>query len=48
MEWIGTKQGEDCIEGVGGGAIVGEGGYEGEGRVKDTTAGLGRFGPLSS
>jgi hypothetical protein len=31
VEWIGTIQGEDCIEGVGGGGIVGEGGY---GRVR--------------
>jgi hypothetical protein len=29
VEWIGTIQGEDCIEGVGGGGIVGEGGYAG-------------------
>ena len=32
MEWIRTIEGEDCIEGKGGGAIVEEGGYEGEGR----------------
>ena len=32
MEWIGTKQGEGCIKGDGGGVIVGEGGYGGEGR----------------
>ena len=35
MEWIGTKQGENCIEGVGGGGIVGGGGYRGEGREKE-------------
>jgi len=27
-----TKQGEGCIKGDGGGVIVGEGGYGGEGR----------------
>jgi len=32
-----TKQGEDCIEGVGGGGIVEEGGYGGgEGRGRRT------------
>ena len=39
MELIGTKEGEDCMEGEGGGGIVVEGGYGGEGRRKeDTTA----------
>ena len=32
MKWIGTKEGEDCMEGEGGGGIVVEGGYGGEGR----------------
>ena len=32
VEWIGTKQGEGCIKGEGGGGVVGEGGYGGEGR----------------
>jgi hypothetical protein len=39
VEWIGTKQGEDCIEGEGGGGIVGREDYGGEGRkMEDTTA----------
>ena len=32
MEWIGTKQGEGCIEGEGGGGIVTKGEFGGEGR----------------
>jgi hypothetical protein len=39
VELIGTKEGEGCMEGEGGGGIVVEGGYGGEGRRKeDTTA----------
>jgi hypothetical protein len=50
VEWIGTKQGEDCIEGAGGGGIVGEGGYGRGGRRKEeTTDGqLPGFGLLSN
>ena len=32
VEWTGTKQGKGCIEGDGGGGIVKEGGYGGEGK----------------
>ena len=36
VEWIGTKQGEGCIESEGGGGFVGDRGYGGEGRGRRT------------
>jgi hypothetical protein len=50
VEWIGTKEGEDCMEGKGGGGIVVEGGYRGEGREEGGHNSMAQlplgFGPL--